>query len=908
MYKVESFLTSFILSYADKYIKDFKKSDAQLSLWEGEAYFHNLELDPLALEDLVPFHFVSGHINELKIKVPWTSLGSSPVEVVIDTIECVMKFKSPESDKSTSNAADTATAPKDAQDPSSPSPTLDPTLAPLDSTGSNPSLPAAVESSNSTYMLSLTRRVLSNLKIVCNNVILKIMEEDTVLSLNIKTIQAESVNGHWMPAFTELSPKELFLRKRIKLNDITLCLDRRSPSGHIVTFLEPLLFKCSLELRLLQQYDKATYASRLTRLDISCDQMSFIISKPQLYLLVKILELVVNLKKVISKQKTTSSHPTSPSPPPHATPTTPSSPSGKPPHLPPSNTSTSGEARPCAAMGVKDISSGSQGGGAGASSPASSRPTSPTPEDGAHDSSGGGWWGWAWNMLPSLLGDEELDPAHDTVTGHTLRIGLYIKQVLVSLKLLELSQSAGATENTKYAPVISLQMDGIFAEQTSHNENWVNLQAGVDNIILSSNGPCPCGHKSLDSPAASSEILVRNAQPSNHGNAQQQYYNERFERTKWRQAKAKVKRLKPDLKDKHSQMVHNFHHQSSITHDNSANPPPNTVEHSTDERKGNNDLQDGSEGVKPNNDLTDGSAGVKPDEQARIGVTDTAGEHATKPDPQHDQSSDQQVDPFLDGSLFSPHPKFVPLSKPFWADHINSLDEAAMLNRSGALYLDVVRSLEIVSVQEEHEEEEGLLEEKNDIGIVQEKMLLRTVLAPLLIKLNTSLVHRISYILRLLTDTMQAVRPFASTGEEKKGVTLTEDTMSLYCAGLIPFNVIQVAIFRPIIELYPLGEHPTPPPTTNKPNDTKDATDSYSGATKDSSYGSPGKNDPVDYGPKLSYGSKMSRRTTAPSWSLAGIRPTFGLRSPCIENWCDCFWIGREIGRMSPSCETCVGK
>uniref|UniRef100_A0A8D8SCP9 Vacuolar protein sorting-associated protein 13B n=1 Tax=Cacopsylla melanoneura TaxID=428564 RepID=A0A8D8SCP9_9HEMI len=477
-------------------------------------------------------------------------------------------------------------------------------------------------------------------------------------------------------------------------------------------------------------------------------------------------------------------------------------------------------------------------------------------------------------MLPSLLGDEELDPAHDTVTGHTLRIGLYIKQVLVSLKLLELSQSAGATENTKYAPVISLQMDGIFAEQTSHNENWVNLQAGVDNIILSSNGPCPCGHKSLDSPAASSEILVRNAQPSNHGNAQQQYYNERFERTKWRQAKAKVKRLKPDLKDKHSQMVHNFHHQSSITHDNSANPPPNTVEHSTDERKGNNDLQDGSEGVKPNNDLTDGSAGVKPDEQARIGVTDTAGEHATKPDPQHDQSSDQQVDPFLDGSLFSPHPKFVPLSKPFWTDHINSLDEAAMLNRSGALYLDVVRSLEIVSVQEEHEEEEGLLEEKNDIGIVQEKMLLRTVLAPLLIKLNTSLVHRISYILRLLTDTMQAVRPFASTGEEKKGVTLTEDTMSLYCAGLIPFNVIQVAIFRPIIELYPLGEHPTPPPTTNKPNDTKDVTDSYSGATKDSSYGS--KNDPVDYGPKLVIG-----------WDSADIRITFPMHRELVRLFLD---------------------
>lgn len=58
----------------------------QLHLWEGQACFHNLELDLEALESLVPFHFVSGHINELRIKVPWTSLGSSSVEVVIDTI------------------------------------------------------------------------------------------------------------------------------------------------------------------------------------------------------------------------------------------------------------------------------------------------------------------------------------------------------------------------------------------------------------------------------------------------------------------------------------------------------------------------------------------------------------------------------------------------------------------------------------------------------------------------------------------------------------------------------------------------------------------------------------------------------------------------------------------------------
>lgn len=101
-----------------------------------------------------------------------------------------------------------------------------------------------------------------------------------------------------VPFLSELSPKDLFVRKRINLHDITLCLDRRSPAGHIVTFLEPLLFKCSLEMRLCQQFDKNGYATRMTRLDVCCEHMSYIVSKPQLYLLLKLMDLVVNLKQV----------------------------------------------------------------------------------------------------------------------------------------------------------------------------------------------------------------------------------------------------------------------------------------------------------------------------------------------------------------------------------------------------------------------------------------------------------------------------------------------------------------------------------------------------------------------------------------------------------------------------------
>ena len=48
-----------------------------------------------ALEGMLnlPITFVSGHIHELRIHVPWTKLGSEPVVITFNTIECVVKVR-----------------------------------------------------------------------------------------------------------------------------------------------------------------------------------------------------------------------------------------------------------------------------------------------------------------------------------------------------------------------------------------------------------------------------------------------------------------------------------------------------------------------------------------------------------------------------------------------------------------------------------------------------------------------------------------------------------------------------------------------------------------------------------------------------------------------------------------------
>ena len=51
----------------------------------------DLRLDALEGMLNLPITFVSGHIHELRLHVPWTKLGSEPVVITFNTIECVVK-------------------------------------------------------------------------------------------------------------------------------------------------------------------------------------------------------------------------------------------------------------------------------------------------------------------------------------------------------------------------------------------------------------------------------------------------------------------------------------------------------------------------------------------------------------------------------------------------------------------------------------------------------------------------------------------------------------------------------------------------------------------------------------------------------------------------------------------------
>ena len=96
----------------------------------------------------------------------------------------------------------------------------------------------------------------------------------------------------WSPAFTELSLLDLILRKLISVSDLTICLDRRGTTGKIEVYQDPLLYRCSMAVRLSWVYHainaKAPFKSVINLL---ADKMDFSMTGLQVPMVVRLFKL-----------------------------------------------------------------------------------------------------------------------------------------------------------------------------------------------------------------------------------------------------------------------------------------------------------------------------------------------------------------------------------------------------------------------------------------------------------------------------------------------------------------------------------------------------------------------------------------------------------------------------------------
>ena len=371
------------------------------------------------------------------------NLGS--FSITINTIECVLRL--PDS-KSKASPESSEASFRSSQERSS----IKKTTRRLQQQDTNAPPPG--------YVQSLINKIISNVKIECNNLILKYVEDDIVLSLNTRWLCLTSANALWEPAFVDLSLPDLVLRKLLQVKDMTICLDRRDISGRINEYQEPFLYRCSLNVHAAWLYDSLTNKiPRVTRYDIRCSKMDFSLTDTQLPMFMRIANLLLSLYYG---------------------------------QLTPQESSNVNK-KDCPKPDPDDFS---------ITIPSSSSDEEDDPSrTSAHDSS---WSGWAWTvgstvgsaLLPIYWEDEDEDQDTDEHAGKmkthfqlwkdkVLHLGLYVDQASLVIKLTENKpkesgkSSVHPSNRLSFSPFLKLELRGIFQDIKSTGVHTVNVRNGI---------------------------------------------------------------------------------------------------------------------------------------------------------------------------------------------------------------------------------------------------------------------------------------------------------------------------------------------------------------------------------------------------------------------------------------------
>lgn len=83
----KSLLLNVLVDVLGNYVEGLTRENLKLGVWSGKIELSNLLLKDSALDQLnLPIRVVKGSLGNLRVKVPWASLESKPVEVFIDGV------------------------------------------------------------------------------------------------------------------------------------------------------------------------------------------------------------------------------------------------------------------------------------------------------------------------------------------------------------------------------------------------------------------------------------------------------------------------------------------------------------------------------------------------------------------------------------------------------------------------------------------------------------------------------------------------------------------------------------------------------------------------------------------------------------------------------------------------------
>jgi hypothetical protein len=91
----EGLVAEFLLKYLGNFIQGLNKENLRVGVWSGEVELENLTLQPDVLDALgLPLEIKAGVIGKLRVRIPWSRLGSESVSVVMEDIAFLVSPRS----------------------------------------------------------------------------------------------------------------------------------------------------------------------------------------------------------------------------------------------------------------------------------------------------------------------------------------------------------------------------------------------------------------------------------------------------------------------------------------------------------------------------------------------------------------------------------------------------------------------------------------------------------------------------------------------------------------------------------------------------------------------------------------------------------------------------------------------
>ena len=161
------------------------------------------------------------------------------------------------------------------------------------------------------YLSGLLNRILSNIVYHIDKIIVKLLDDDIVLTMTAKSLESFRTNEFWnrMFIYTDSLQGTYSLHSEFIWSNVVLYLDQLGASGNIEQFQEPFVSNFSFTMRAQKNFEGSHQVSNTV--NFLSDVMNFSLTETQYCLFMRILDRVFALyystKKLKGKDEDTSS-------------------------------------------------------------------------------------------------------------------------------------------------------------------------------------------------------------------------------------------------------------------------------------------------------------------------------------------------------------------------------------------------------------------------------------------------------------------------------------------------------------------------------------------------------------------------------------------------------------------------